>query len=154
MATDPTPQMRIGELAERTGRSVHAIRWYEAQGLLPGVLRNAAGRRLYGERHVGWLELMERLRSTGMSIAQMRAYTALVMQGRRTLPQRQQQLAAHRAQVEARIAEWKTALKELDRKLAFYADWVAQGARPPMDPQGRPLPRPRPLKPKTKTLKR
>lgn len=154
MATDPTPQLRIGELAGRTGRSVHAIRWYEAQGLLPGVVRDAAGRRLYGERHVGWLELMERLRSTGMSIAQMRAYTALVMQGRRTLPQRQQQLSAHRAQVEARIAEWKAALKELDRKLAFYADWVAQGARPPTDLQGRPLPRPRKPDPKPKTLKR
>nr|WP_282597177.1 MerR family transcriptional regulator [Rhizobacter sp. SG703] len=31
--------MRIGELAERTGRSVHAIRWYEAQGLSATVRR-------------------------------------------------------------------------------------------------------------------
>ena len=147
MADEATPRMRIGELAGRSGRSVDAIRWYEAQGLLPGVVRNAAGRRLYSERHVGWLELMARLRSTGMSIQEMKAYTALVMQGRRTLPQRLQQLAAHRAQVEARIAEWKAALRQLDRKLAFYEDWMAQGTRPPMDPQGRPLPRPRKPKP-------
>ena len=28
--------LAIGELAARTGRTVHAIRWYEAQGLVPG----------------------------------------------------------------------------------------------------------------------
>lgn len=35
---------RIGELAARTGRSIHAIRWYEAQGLIPGVARDSGGR--------------------------------------------------------------------------------------------------------------
>jgi DNA-binding transcriptional MerR regulator len=69
---------RIGELAARTGRSVHAIRWYEAQGLIPGVARDRGGRRVYGEPHLGWLELMDRLRRTGMTIAQMRQYTSLV----------------------------------------------------------------------------
>ena len=55
---------------------------YEAQGLVPGVARDAGGRRLYTEQHVGWLLLMDRLRRTGMSIAQMRQYTALVKQGK------------------------------------------------------------------------
>ena len=70
MKTVPKP-LRIGELAERTGRSVHTIRWYERQGLIPGVVRDSGGRRVYHERHVSWLELIERLRFTGMSIAQM-----------------------------------------------------------------------------------
>jgi len=74
--------LRIGELSARSGRTVHAIRWYEAQGLIPGVVRDGGGRRVYHEQHVDWLDLMERLRRTGMSIAEMRAYTALVRQGR------------------------------------------------------------------------
>ena len=45
----------IGELASRTARSRHAIRWYETQGLMPGVQRNGSGRRVYNERHVDWL---------------------------------------------------------------------------------------------------
>jgi DNA-binding transcriptional MerR regulator len=36
--------LRIGEVASRTGRSVHTIRWYEQQGLLPGVARDRSGR--------------------------------------------------------------------------------------------------------------
>lgn len=120
----------IGQLAARTGRSVHTIRWYEAQGLIPGVTRDAGGRRVYGDLHISWLDLMDRLRRTGMSIAEMREYTALVKQGSSTLRQRQALLAAHRAQVKDMIAEWQLALKLLDSKIDFYGEWVASGKRP------------------------
>ena len=52
----------IGELSARSGRSIHTIRWYEAQGLMPGVQRDGGGRRVYAEGHVAWLQLMQRLR--------------------------------------------------------------------------------------------
>ena len=77
-ACAPPPSFHIGALANRSGRSIHTIRWYETQGLIPGVERDAGGRRIYVEQHVGWLQLMERLRHTGMSIAEMRAYTCLL----------------------------------------------------------------------------
>ncbi len=33
----PLPKhFHIGELVRRSGRSVHTLRWYEAQGLMPG----------------------------------------------------------------------------------------------------------------------
>jgi DNA-binding transcriptional MerR regulator len=117
----------IGELATRTGRTVHAIRWYEAQGLVPGVSRDDGGRRLYGEMHVGWLDLMDRLRRTGMSIAEMRTYTALAMQGRTTLAERRALLEAHRARVRETIGEWK---RPQDRFLRCVdANWRSTAAR-------------------------
>ena len=128
----------IGELATRTGRTVHAIRWYETQGLVPGVARDGGGRRLYGELHVGWLDLMERLRRTGMSIAEMREYTALAQQGKATLQQRRDLLAAHRARVTETIADWKKALTLVDRKIDFYDAWMASGHRPPLIPADTP----------------
>ncbi len=139
---------RIGELASRTGRSVHAIRWYEAQGLIPGVIRDGGGRRVYGELHQSWLELMDRLRRTGMSIAGMREYTTLVKQGRVTLKLRKELLAAHRARVEETIAEWTLALKLLDRKIDFYDEWLSTGQRPEINPGKRTgtLPRHKPKK--------
>jgi DNA-binding transcriptional MerR regulator len=52
--TEPvSTSFRIGELAARTGRSVHAIRWYESLGLMPGVVRDGGGRRVYEEGHDG-----------------------------------------------------------------------------------------------------
>ena len=116
--------LRIGELAARSGRSVHAIRWYEAQGLIPGVVRDAGGQRRYSERHLDWLALMERLRRTGMSIADLREYTRLVKQGRATVQERQAMLAAHRERVKRTIAGWNEALALLERKLDFYDDLI------------------------------
>lgn len=130
---DP-PLLLIGALAARCGKSVHAIRWYEAQGLVPGVQRDAGGRRRYREQHIAWLELMERLRITGMSIAEMRRYTELVTQGRKSLGARRDMLAAHRTEVLATMARWQEALAALDQKLDFYDDWIATGERPARDP--------------------
>jgi DNA-binding transcriptional MerR regulator len=122
--------LHVGALAARTGRSTHTIRWYEAQGLIPGVQRDPGGRRVYAEAHVAWLVLMDRLRRTGMSIAAMRRYTQLVKQGHATLRERREFLQAHRAQVEATIREWTSALHLIDEKIDFYGEWLATGRRP------------------------
>src|SRR5690242_21905920 len=82
---DTTPRLRIGELARRTGRSIHTIRWYEAQHLMPGAARDAAGRRLFSEAHVEWLALIDRLRRCGMSVRDLRTYARLVRQGKSAL---------------------------------------------------------------------
>jgi DNA-binding transcriptional MerR regulator len=126
MASD----LSIGELAARTGRSVHAIRWYEAQGLIPRVMRDNGGRRIYNQRHVSWLELVDRLRRTGMSIAQIREYADLVKQGTRTLRQQQRLLAVHRGRIKKAIAEWTAALKLIDHKIDFYGEWLISGRKP------------------------
>ncbi|HZD95925.1 MAG TPA: MerR family transcriptional regulator [Candidatus Sulfotelmatobacter sp.] len=131
---------RIGELASRTGRSIHTIRWYEAQGLIPGIIRDSGGRRMYNDLHLSWLDLMDRLRRTGMSIAQMRNYTALVKQGSKTLRQRQLLLSQHRSRVQQTIAEWEQALQLIDSKIDFYGEWLATGKRPQLSrpPKGAP----------------
>jgi DNA-binding transcriptional MerR regulator len=129
--------LRIGDIASRTGRSIHTIRWYEAQGLMPGTSRDGGGRRVFSEYHIGWLDLMDRLRRTGMSIKQLREYTALVKQGSRTLKQRRALLAAHRARVQENIAHWSEALELVEAKIEFYDEWVTRGERPEVEPYRR-----------------
>lgn len=140
----------IGELSQRTGRSMDTIRWYEAQGLMPGVMRDGGRRRVYGPLHVSWLELMDRLRRTGMSIADMRSYTALVMQGSATLKERQALLGAHRTRVLATIEDWHQALTLIDTKIGYYEEWAKTGRRPKIPSvagiENRPKPKPRPAR--------
>lgn len=141
-ARSPQPQalpgaLYIGDIARRSGRSVHTIRWYEAQGLMPGVVRDRGRRRVYTDYHIGWLELMERLRLTGMSIRQLREYTALVKQGSTTLRKRRALLAEHQRRVKAMIEKWTEALALVDAKIEFYDEWVAGGTRPTVSPQQR-----------------
>ena len=135
MPTTPPsgPGLRIGELAKRCGRSVHTIRWYESQRLIPGVRRDGGGRRVYHELHVQWLELLERLRRSGMSIRQMREYATLVRRGDATLAQRRDMLAAHRVRVREEIGDLTAAASLVDAKVAFYEQWIATGTRPRED---------------------
>jgi DNA-binding transcriptional MerR regulator len=121
----------IGRLAQLSGRSVHTIRWYETQGLIPRVERDMGGRRVYQRDHVDHLIFLERMRQTGMSVADMRQLTTLGLQGWRTLDERQALLAAHRAYVEGKIREMQTALELIEAKAAYYAKWAANKKRPP-----------------------
>lgn len=127
----------IGELSARTGRSIYTIRWYEKQGLIPGVARDAGGRRLYAEHHVAWLDLIDRLRRTGMSVAQLRDYVSLTKKGKAALPEQRALLEAHGVRVRETIADWTEALALIEAKVDFYGEWMKKGKRPEVAPHHR-----------------
>src|SRR6266498_10868 len=108
MATSSTPgrhdapTLRIGELSRLSGRSVHTIRWYESQNLMPGAARDAGGQRRFSQAHVEWLGLIDRLRASGMSVRDMQAYARLVRQGKPALIECRQMLQQHRERVQQR----------------------------------------------------
>jgi DNA-binding transcriptional MerR regulator len=125
-----TERFQIGELARRSGRSEHTIRWYERQGLIPNVGRDRGGRRVYETGHLEHLVFLEWLRLTGMSVADMRRFTALALRGWRTLKERQAMLDAHRAEVEARMADLSVALDLIEAKMAYFDEWNKRKKRP------------------------
>jgi DNA-binding transcriptional MerR regulator len=130
MSAHPNKRMFIGQVVAITGHSMHTIRWYESQGLLPRVPRDGGGRRIYSQRHLSWMELIARLRSSGMSIAQLSNFTSLAQQGSSTLEPTRSALQAHREVVVAKIAEWQNALGLIDEKIAFYNRWIETGQQP------------------------
>jgi DNA-binding transcriptional MerR regulator len=130
MADQTSTRMFIGQFVALTGHSVHTVRWYETQGLLPRVPRDAAKRRIYSKRHVSCIALMDRLRRSGMSIAQLREYTRLAQQGGATLMPTRRMLQEHKSIVEAKILEWQQALALIDEKIDFYSQWIETGHRP------------------------
>ena len=60
--------MKIGELAKRTGFSTKAIRYYELVGLLAQPERTESGYRLYTEKDVERLEFIEKAKRLGFSL--------------------------------------------------------------------------------------
>ncbi|MDY6946815.1 MAG: MerR family transcriptional regulator [Pseudomonadota bacterium] len=123
-------RFHIGRLARETGRSVHTIRWYEQQGLMPGVTRDAGGRRVYGLHHVSWLLFLDRLRYAGMPIREMRRYASLAAQGKKTIRQRLELLDAHHSRTVAHIAHLQAGLRLLEQKQAYYMKWLEDDRRP------------------------
>ena len=64
--------MRIGEVAESTGLSVDAIRFYEKSGLLERPVRTQAGYRLYQHPQIENLEFIQRAQRLGFSLNEIR----------------------------------------------------------------------------------
>lgn len=122
--------IHIGDLAARSGKSVHALRYYEKEGLIPNVRRDAAGRRVYTERHVLWVELLTRLRATGMPVDDVREYAQMVAEGDVTLAQRQDFLRAHRAKVLGQIGDLEACVSLIDTKISMYQSWLDAGGSP------------------------
>jgi DNA-binding transcriptional MerR regulator len=132
---EPKPCLSIGEVAERTGMSVHALRYYEREGLLVDpVPRGAGGRRVYSDWDVEWLELCIRFRASGMPVTTIRRYAELVRQGEGNEKDRLALLRGHQERVTKQIAELTACLDLITFKVRMYEESLAaRGADPIWD---------------------
>ena len=118
--------LTIAEVAARTGLTAHTLRYYERDGLMLGsVDRAASGHRRYSEGDLTWIEMITRLRSTGMPIRDVRRYAELVRVGDGNEAERLEQLQAHRERVEAELARVTSHLRAIDYKIALYEGKLA-----------------------------
>ena len=69
--------MRIGELAERSGIPASTIRYYEKESLLPRALRGANGYRVYQDNALERLDLIQLGQKLGFSLETIRSIAAL-----------------------------------------------------------------------------
>ena len=111
--------MRVGEFSQRVGLPVSTLHFYERRGLISPV-RNASGHREYDERDVAWIAFINRLRETGMPLAQIAVYSELRERGDETLEARLRILEEHRETVNAEIERWRENKRHLDEKITFY----------------------------------
>lgn len=119
--------LSIADVAARTGLSRDTLRWYEAEGLIPAVPRTTAGVRRYDEATIRMIDLLVRLRRTGMSVAHMRDFVTMVEQGARTHGRRMRLLEDHREEIESRIRELIDDLASVDDKIAHYRQLIDAG---------------------------
>lgn len=118
--------MTIGEVADKTGLSVHALRFYEREGLLFNpVRRDASGRRLYDEDTLEWLDVCIILRASGMPVEDVRRYTELVRAGQGNEQERLELLRRHQDRVLAQKAALDKGLDIIKYKVGVYEDILA-----------------------------
>jgi len=125
-------ELTIREVAEATGLSAHALRYYERAGLLQPITRSEGGQRRYTQSDVDRVLFLIRLRLTGMPIHQVRRYAELTREGPATIDARREMLEAHRLAVCAQIAALEQNLQAVDYKIDLYArGWVPSGVDDP-----------------------
>ena len=117
--------LSIGEVCARCGVSSRTVRYYEELGLLPGVRRRAGGRRVYGSEELERLRFIQRLKTLGLSLAEVRELNAVhgIAGSTTAMLARLDELLARRlGELDARIAE----LAGLRDQIEKYRARVAQ----------------------------
>jgi DNA-binding transcriptional MerR regulator len=128
-----TDAVGIGEASRRSGLSVDTLRYYDRQGLLGRLPRDAGGNRRFGLDALGLLDVLVALRRTGMSIEQVREFSAHARSGDdRTRAARLALLREHRGRVRTRLAQLTADLELIDWKIDAY-----QAAEDGQDPPPR-----------------
>jgi DNA-binding transcriptional MerR regulator len=119
----------IGEVARRTGLSVHALRFYEREGLMLSqhVARGTGGHRRYSPQDVNWLRICIKLRASGMPLAKIRRFAELVREGPGNEQERLELLREQQRRVENQLAELEECLRIITRKVGVYEHQLADG---------------------------
>jgi DNA-binding transcriptional MerR regulator len=110
--------LTIQQVAQRTGLSIHTLRYYEHLGLLISVRRLPNGHRRYDEGDLRWIDLLKCLRASAMPISEMQRFAEITRQGTSTASERRELLEAHRLRVVAQLQESQHTLARLDTKIA------------------------------------
>jgi DNA-binding transcriptional MerR regulator len=136
--TAETGGWSIGEVSQRTGLPIETLRFYDRSGLLGTLSRTSGGHRVFDEAALGLLDVVVRLRRTGMPVEEVRAFVDRV----RTDSDRAGRiglLRAHRERVEQQLTQLRADLAVIDWKIAAYtANEHGEPAPPP--PPGWPDP--------------
>ncbi|MFI5259170.1 MAG: MerR family transcriptional regulator [Candidatus Limnocylindrales bacterium] len=103
--------MRIGKLAQATGLSTHALRYYEREGLLPKryVQRLENNYREYSDAAIERIAQVGVLTSAGFSLSEARDLLSRWDKGRLTSDDGRALLEAKAAALDARIRELQMA---------------------------------------------
>ena len=115
--------LSIAATCEQTGLSRRTVRYYEELGLLPGVRRSRAGRRVYGKDEVERLRFVQRLKALGLSLAEIKELNALYAIAGSTgamLERLDGLLSGRLEELESRIAE----LTVLHDEMSKYRDHI------------------------------
>lgn len=115
--------MKVGDFSKRTGLPVSTLHFYERKGLISPE-RSASGHREYDEADLTWIAFIERLKETGMPLAQIKRYADLRAKGNSTLEERMAMLVSHRESIIDTISKWQENLAHLDKKIEHYKDEI------------------------------
>jgi DNA-binding transcriptional MerR regulator len=121
-------QYSIGELAALTGISPSTLRYYDKEGFFPDLNREQSGARIFTDREVGLLKIIECLKATGMSIKDIKQFIDWRDGGDATLGQRKNLFHERLKVVEEQLENLRKIRETLLYKCWYYDTAVDLGS--------------------------
>ncbi|MBC7297410.1 MAG: MerR family transcriptional regulator [Demequina sp.] len=114
-----TQGISMGEAATATGLSEDTLRYYEREGLVGPIDRDASGHWRYADNDVAWIGVVTCLRDAGLGIAHLRRFTRL-LRADGEAGERAEFLMGRRDELVRQAGALTAAIEVLDDKIAYY----------------------------------
>jgi len=105
--------MRIGEIAEQSGLSTKALRYYERVGLVEEPLRTPSGYRDYGESVLDRLRFIRSAQAAGLTLGEIKGVIAYRERGRPPCGHVLELIEGRATDLDRRIAELRSLRDDL-----------------------------------------
>ena len=117
----------VGETARRLGVAASTLRYYDKEGLLPFMERRESGYRIFTEKDIATLRIIDCLKKTGMPIKEIRQFSEWLEQGDDSLQQRYEMFLERKRIVEAQLSELQEILDTINYKCWYYEQAIIDG---------------------------
>lgn len=117
----------IGQVSEMFGLPVSTLRYYDKQGLFPGMKR-VSGIRKFSDTEIEALRMIECLKKSGLEIKDIRQFMDWCVEGASTFPQRKALFDRQREKLEAEISHMNQVLDMLKFKCWYYEQALLDGS--------------------------
>ena len=122
-----TNTLTIKEAANLLAIPASTIRYYDKEGLLPFMERKQSGYRIFTEKDIATLRVINCLKKTGMPIKEIRQFSKWLEQGDDSLQERYEMFLERKRIVEQQIKELEDVLKVINYKCWYYETAIEAG---------------------------
>ena len=118
----------IGEVAKSTGISISTLRYYDREGMFPHISRSNGGIRVFSEKELDTLRVIECLKISGMSIKDIKEFLIWCQDGDDSLSKRQNLFHQRYEEVQIQIELLQKTINTLKYKCWYYDKAVKDGS--------------------------
>lgn len=118
----------IGEVSNATGIAISTLRYYDREGMFPDMERSNGGIRIFSEKEIGVIKVIDCLKTSGMSIKSIKEFLIWCEEGDSSLEKRREMFYARLEEVEKQIEALQKTKNILKYKCWYYDMAIADGS--------------------------
>ncbi len=114
----------IKDVSDKTGVSVHTLRFWAKSGFFPSIVRDKNNIRMFSENDLGWVQIVKCLRAVGTQNKDIKKYIDLCIEGDSTIPERFDIIKATKKHAIEQMQTLQQQLDLLDYKENYYQNLI------------------------------
>lgn len=118
----------IGEVANTTNIAISTLRYYDREGMFPNIKRSNGGIRVFSDKEVATIKVIECLKSTGMSIKDIKNFLDWCQEGDASLEKRRDMFYERLEEVKKQMEALQKTMNTIKYKCWYYDTALSGGS--------------------------